>query len=448
MCDDCLWDEYSRFALELSFADKEIGDDGAEQLAADVLRFSRALTTLSLEGCDLSCIGVGHVVEALKMHTELTDLNISYNNIGDDGVTLLVTALMVAVPPTLRRIDLASNEITAKGAVLLANAVKATTSLTSLNLSRNPIGIDSVRELLSALKDECVAWLKDLTLMDLGMDSNEGILLADAILSNGASLTKLDISSNALGDSGAVLVAKLLRKGTPLQELNLFDNSIGDEGTTELCLALQHNTNLTFLGLGCNHLGVDGAAQLSIMLSSNVCLTRLELADNALGDAGVEHLAQALIKNTSLRALNLIGTRIKVDGAKSLASMLGRNASLRVLELSGNRMGDLGVQYLTQALELNASLTHLSIFQAGKLLSSIESLVRRNRLLLGVVQGLCFLLIGIRNGAGSVDGMGCFGKLPKAIVKIIAEKVWLTRGQPEWVMALRNHLHSGESSLR
>ena len=75
---------------------------------------------------------------ALEKNSTLTSIDLSYNNIGDEGVASMAAAL--EKNSTLTSIDLRANDIGVEGAASLAAALEKNSTLTSLDLQLNEIG--------------------------------------------------------------------------------------------------------------------------------------------------------------------------------------------------------------------------------------------------------------------------------------------------------------------
>ena len=99
---------------------------------------------------------------------------------------------------------------------VLTRALKVNTSLSSLGLSGNPIGIEGANSLAQALRVN-------------------------------TSLSSLELNANFIGSEGANSLAQALRINTSLSSLHLADNTIGNEGANSLAQALRVNTSLSFL---------------------------------------------------------------------------------------------------------------------------------------------------------------------------------------------------------
>ncbi|CAL8277552.1 unnamed protein product [Gadus morhua 'NCC'] len=151
--------------------------------------------------------------------------------------------------------------------------------------------------------------------------------LASVLSSNSSSLRELDLSTNALQDSGVKLLSAGL--GSPL-------------------------CTLVTLRLDCCHLSKRCCEALASVLSSNSSsLRELDLSTNDLQDSGVKLLSAGLgSPNCTLETLSLSGCLVTPEGCASLASALSSNPSnLRELDLSYNHPGDSGAALLSAGLE-------------------------------------------------------------------------------------------------
>ena len=252
--------------------------------------------------------------------TSLTQLDLSYNSIGDVFAASLSEAL--TANSSLTNLDLSYNSIGAVGAASLFQALTANSSLTNLNLSDNSIGDDGAASLSQALTAN-------------------------------SSLTNLNLSYNSIGADGAASLLQALTANSSLTNLNLSGNSIGAAGAASLSQALTANSSLTNLYLSGNSIGAVGAASLSQALTANSSLTNLDLSLNSIGAVGAASLSQALTANSSLTNLNLSYNSIGAVGAASLSQALTANSSLTNLDLSANSIGAAAAASISEACKIN-----------------------------------------------------------------------------------------------
>ena len=205
--------------------------------------------------------------------------------------------------------------------------------------------------------------MPSLTKVDLSSTEikDSGAAAISVVLENNSSLTYLDLSSNKIYSDGAFCLSNALTKNSILTHLDLSGNGIGHNGASSLSTALTANSTLTHLDLSKNRIGNGVAFSLSTALTANSSLTHLDLSGNGIGDNGASSLSTALTANSSLTHLDLSYNFIYDDGASSLSTALTANSCLTHLDLSGNSIGDNGASSLSTALTANCSLTHLDL---------------------------------------------------------------------------------------
>ena len=123
-----------------SLFNNQIGDQGATAIAK-ALEVNAVLTTLNLAGnqiCGLDEYGEGtYTVDGIKalakalVKAPLTTLDISINQIGDEGAQALAKALKVNAA-VLTSLGLGNNTIRDQGAAAIAEALKVNAALTKL----------------------------------------------------------------------------------------------------------------------------------------------------------------------------------------------------------------------------------------------------------------------------------------------------------------------------
>ncbi|XP_064176146.1 NACHT, LRR and PYD domains-containing protein 12-like isoform X1 [Anguilla rostrata] len=278
----------------------------------------------NLNTCDLTVKSCDIVVSALQSsNSPLTDLDLSYNNLGDSGVELLCAGLM-SPNCKLQRLGLNSCGFTDSSCNFVASALQSNSPLRDLDLSYSNLG-DSGVELLCA-----------------------------GLMSPNCKLQRLGLNSCDLTEKSCDIVASALQSSnSPLTDLDLSYNNLGDSGVELLCAGLRRpNCKLQRLGLGWCNL-TEGCCDVlaSVLRSPHSELRDLELRDNELQDSGVRALSAGLEDpHCKLQRLGLSGCRVTQRGCDSLASALCSNPShLRELDLRYNHPGDSGVRALSAA---------------------------------------------------------------------------------------------------
>ena len=119
--------------LAIAYTDLQNGGDG---LIADTLRRSTNLKQLRLPHCNISNEQLLPIVEAIREHTSLEELNLCGNRIGNTGCVTIAT-LLQDPNCNLHTLNLFNNIIGLEGASALANGLVRNSTLRELNLSQN-----------------------------------------------------------------------------------------------------------------------------------------------------------------------------------------------------------------------------------------------------------------------------------------------------------------------
>jgi hypothetical protein len=263
------------------------------------------------------------------------------------------------------------NGLGAAGAAVLAPALAANGSLTSLDVRSNNIAGDGAAQLSAAvlgnlkiemfneipIKEMRANSITELDLKEKRLGGEGGMVVAGLLPVMG-SLTSLDLSQNQLcGVSifggtyyieGITAIADALRGS--LTKMSLAENKLEEEGTKAICEALEQNKTLKELDIsgghhsGSNIGGLAGAKHVAKMLGVNGGLTALDLSFNDLNDDGVSTVCDAIQSNkeTKLASLNMGFNSIGPIGAKSVAAMVAVTGTLIECDLSNNAMGEEG----------------------------------------------------------------------------------------------------------
>ncbi|MFQ6625775.1 hypothetical protein Gotur_006251 [Gossypium turneri] len=179
-----------------------VGTDGGVALA-EALKTCTRLKKLDLRD-NMFGVGAGVALsKALSLFAGLTEVYLSYLNLEDDGAEALANALKESAP-SLEVLDMAGNDITAKGAASLAACIASKQFLSKLNLAENE------------LKDE------------------GAILIGKSLGEGHGQLNEVDMSTNAIRRAGARLLAQVVVKIPGFKFLNINGNFISDEGIDEI----------------------------------------------------------------------------------------------------------------------------------------------------------------------------------------------------------------------
>ncbi|XP_072566934.1 uncharacterized protein [Paramormyrops kingsleyae] len=341
--------QWSALAFVLLMSDKELdvfdlkryirSDEGLQRLLP-VIKKSR---TALLNSCNLTKTCCEVLASALRSNSsQLTELDLSDNDLQDSGVKLLSAALEDS-HCKLEILRLSGCRVTEEGCSSLASALRSNPShLRELDLSDNDLQDSGVKLLSGGLEDSHCK-LEILRLSGCRVTEEGCSSLASALRSNPSHLRELDLSDNDLQDSGVKLLSGGLEDShCKLEILRLSGCRVTEEGCSSLASALRSNPS---------H------------------LRELDLSYNDLQDSGVKLLSAGLWdSHCKLGILRLSGCRVTEEGCSSLASALRSNPShLRELDLSYNHPGDSGVKLLSAVLEdPKCKLEKLNVDHSGE----------------------------------------------------------------------------------
>ena len=233
---------------------------------------------------------------------KVNSLEVSQNSIHNRGITTLVDA--IAKHTMLRLLDISANEVKRS----------ATIALSKLFLIPNPVMLVELR--LSACK--------------IG-DWNMGILAEG--LKASTTLKVLKLARNNLSNCGLDL-AHYLEGNTILLDLDLSWNQVRNEDATIFAKSLLHNCTLTSLNLAWNNFGYDSAIfAISKFIVSSDAINSLDVSYNKVKERGCICLADSLKNNESIKNLNMDGNPVGPTGGKALLKMIASDGNMRNISL-------------------------------------------------------------------------------------------------------------------
>lgn len=352
------------YLSDLDLGYNGIGDDGVKQLHAGLTDPNCLIKTLRLQGCGVTNKGCECLSNVLVKSTRLKELDLSGNNIGNEGVSAIARGLKYSKCP-LVTLKLSQCNIEEKGCCDLASALDKKYStihyMTALDLSINAIGDKGAIKLFQQIMLTNITQLElcHCNLTEVCCDALNTVLGSDH-----GYLRELNLSSNKLKDSGVELLCRNLTADCKLENLRLSRCGITLKGCQALATVL---CRLTF---------IDDLFPVTSWQSLELSL--LDLSENCLGDNGMNELAEAL-KNPlgQLCTLRLSYCGLTDKCCKALASGLGSGHSKLIeLDLCGNDLQDRGLRLLCAGLRLpSCKLEKLLLRSCGITFQGVPYLV-------------------------------------------------------------------------
>lgn len=224
----------------------------------------------------------------------------------------------------LTEIDLVDVNLGPKVTCKLLDALHENNVVKTLWLSGNAMGDRGAVALADLLKANCNICQVILGLNEIG--ATGAVAISEALMEDGAVLDVLCMGGNfGVGDLGASAIGRALGKNTSLIELWLRDNGIGIKGAQALADGLRHNVTLKQQWLGGNDMGDEGAAALANAIRSSGTISIMDLSNNGISDVGASSLRDALERNFSIVKLDLSGNNITASLLKDIEELVCTN---------------------------------------------------------------------------------------------------------------------------
>ncbi|TKS87345.1 Leucine-rich repeat-containing protein 34 [Collichthys lucidus] len=231
--------------------------------------------TLELRGNHrLSCVqrldnrDVLALSKCLRSSTCVTGLDVSYNNITDEGVGHLADLLQCN--STLLSLRLSGNKIGNTGAMHLASMLQATQSVIAfaiaLKSNRTLRSVDISRPLLFSHQEEWAVHFSEMLLLN-------------------SSLVELHLGKTGMTDTGMERLTEGLRLNRSLRYLDLRCNRVTRDGVRHLAETLKQNPTLEVIDLSSNRIEDEGAVYLSEAVAWPGCVLRDNTSDTATDHA-------------------------------------------------------------------------------------------------------------------------------------------------------------------
>ena len=237
-CTLCECFEHSNALQSLEIGYNKIEDNGIIRI---INNLPSTLVCLIITDCYFTYNGAVGIGEMLKINHTLKYLHIAGNPIGDDGISAISDSLHFNT--TLIQLVARTCKFCVKGAESLAKMLQVNKILTHLDISNNDIGDDGITAVTCSVQANTT--LLELTAFKCEFHS-KGLQSIDEMLKNNKTLKKLDIAYN--GDEDVVIskvVDTFFKSDCNLIELNLGNADYDECVITEKCFdtAYQENSN-------------------------------------------------------------------------------------------------------------------------------------------------------------------------------------------------------------
>ncbi|KAE9194520.1 hypothetical protein PF004_g20702 [Phytophthora fragariae] len=284
-----------------------------------------------------------------------------------------------ATPPAFTYITLRNKSYTLEAARVIAaffsrlEARGAFAQLTSVDFADMIAGRpeDEALQVLATLCD-ALSSIKTLTRIDLSDNAlgEKGVRACFGLLQNQEQLQHMYFCNNGISAAAAGVIAQevLLFRGqdtpTKLETFHFYNNMSGDGGAIALAKLLPLSPALKDLRFSATRAQREGSLAFATAVASLKKLEKLDLSDNTFKAPGAKAIAAAVKNMPNLVEFNLRDAAIEDDGMVAIADALregGAAAGLATLDVSGNDLTVESMPALGQVLRVSASLRVLQV---------------------------------------------------------------------------------------
>ncbi|XP_076814446.1 uncharacterized protein LOC143460723 [Clavelina lepadiformis] len=364
---------------KLNLRYNNLGDDGASHILTCLSKIEK----LHIGECKISASGIKSISDAISELPEpMKKLNISGNNLGDDGASHISTCLS-----NIEVLDIGECKISASGIKSISDAIsKLPEPMKKLSLWGNNLGDDGASHIST-----CLNKIEELDIGRCKISASGIKSISDAISKLPEPIDRLNLSGNKFGDAGVPFIMSCLDK---IEKLYMTDCNITGEGVRVLTEHIENSSNLpkvlefnydkmnrskvlrcgldlldngNFSHLGLTPVGVETLAAAINKLPQP--MKRLHISFNNLGDIGASHISTCLSK---IEELDIGWCEIRASEIKSISDAISKLPEpMKRLHISFNNLGDIGASHISTCL---SKIEVLNIRECNISASGIKSI--------------------------------------------------------------------------
>ncbi|XP_077743360.1 capping protein, Arp2/3 and myosin-I linker protein 2 isoform X7 [Canis aureus] len=270
------------------------------------------LRHLGLAGCRLPPDALRALLEGLALNTHTGDLHLDLSACELRSAGAQVIQDLVCDAGAVSSLDLADNGF-GSDMVTLVLAIGRSRSLRHVALGRNfnvrcKETLDDVLHRIVQLMQDDDCPLQSLSVAESRLKQASSVLLR--ALGTNPNLTALDISGNAMGDTGAKMLAKALRVNTRLRSVVWDRNHTSALGLLDVAQALEQNRSLKAMPLPLNDVAQAHRSRPELTARAvhqiQACLLRNNRADHASSDRMPRPRPPGLVSDPSEQILPIL----------------------------------------------------------------------------------------------------------------------------------------------
>jgi Ran GTPase-activating protein (RanGAP) involved in mRNA processing and transport len=343
----------------LNLANNNIGILGLENITNKLKNKFCTLKNLNLSHNYIGNEGCFMIGESFKENKSLIDINLSENNILDEGAIYLANNLRNEINKTIKKINLKNNSITSEGIIQFCSILKnePIERFEKINFSLNDLddtGLSDYSLFISRFQNITSLLLSN----NFSKTSLNNYFIYCQNLSN---LKKIKFYQINLTEESSHNFTQILLNNKNIEKLSISSNRNLHDGIFDITQGIEHNIKLTYLNLKTCFIGDRGAEALASALFKNIFIKEIDLEDNKIGTDGIKFLSEKVLGKISLVKINLAHNLINEEGSSFLGNSLLTANALEYLELGSNLLKDDGCINIGKGLVNNLIIKSLGL---------------------------------------------------------------------------------------
>lgn len=307
--------------------------------------------------------GLNYYVESLINldYSNIIKLDLSNVGISSSNIMKKLCIILQRYSNSLKILSLSNNGIDDKSAKILFSSLESNNVLEILNLSYNEIGEDGlVTNFFCLNKSLHTLSFHHNLLGPIGVDYLFNYLISNRYMN----LKSLEIGYNGITKEGTEYISKYIKVNESLFTMNIEGNYLCNEGIKIICESISKKKSrniISFLDLQNNNITNKGCPFISKMLSESPFINALSLRNNLLYNDGINKIISSINnENSNLVSLDISDTKIDEKGMKIISEIINKEFVLQKLILSYNDFNSAG-NYINNLLTKESNLKYLDL---------------------------------------------------------------------------------------
>ena len=333
------YDDRSRNVYKLKFINSisdNVNKEKSFSLLMSLLILPK-LSHISFSKCTVDQQFISFISNTIVYVDNISSLSIKSSSLNDESLNTLLTSL-IANRKNLYHLNISNNSLTSVSGDHLINYLKSNPSLSSLNLSHNEINENGLHSLISYLQASNHHFSK----LSLGYNNliNEEIFLLSSYLRSNPDIEYIDISGNEMSMESAIWIGDTISSITKAQKIKMCGMNITGEMLTGIFKS--GAINIKEIILDDNNFGDIGNVSLSKLLMLNTSIEKLSIKNTMTSSFGVELITNALMMNgnTAIKEIHMENNTIDLQSIEKIISFCEKKNHITFYINRSNCQGD------------------------------------------------------------------------------------------------------------